>query len=107
MPETDALDAVVDAMRHGRSVRDLASDQVVRVLQPAVETPMQMRATMRNHFFSLRMIMADRVSRHDDSAVLCFSTDNMDKPLLITLGSRKGRIFLARAMPSPAENAPQ
>ena len=107
MPEMDALDTVVDAMRHGRLVRDLASDQVSRTFQPAVDDAKAESRSNANNFFSLGMVMAHSISRRGHSAVLCFSTDNMEKPLLIRLDKKNGRIFLSRAVPAPSQDCPK
>jgi hypothetical protein len=80
VPELDSLDEVVYRLAHGQSASNLASDQVIETLQDIVDDAKEDIATWnkeKDDYFSLGMLMHQKVSREGGETFLCFSTDNV------------------------------
>jgi hypothetical protein len=110
VPELDAVDGVLDAIRHGAPTAALASDQVVAVLRPFVRQAVEEARNDPNHFFSLVMLETHGVTRRGGATTLCFSTDTVvdarNRPFLFAIRSKSGHLFLEHAAPAPSETCP-
>lgn len=111
VPELDAVDGLLDAIRRDKPTAALASQQVVRLLRPFVTRAIAEARQDPDHYFSLGMLEAAVMSRRGGTSVLCFATDPIadvrHRPFLLTIEGRAGRPFVARAAAAPTQVCPR